>query len=97
LILGSLIKNPIYIGSVQRAVGGRVGFLIIRESFLLKVLAMAQLYLVRQCVSPNKMDNRKRGNDSRLLPRRAIRLKWCDLQWQSQNNGLFPDYALING
>jgi hypothetical protein len=28
LDLGSLIKNPMYIGKVQRAVGGRVGFLI---------------------------------------------------------------------
>ena len=26
--LGSLIKNPMYIGKVHRAVGGRVGFLI---------------------------------------------------------------------
>jgi len=28
---GSLIKNPMYIGKVQRAVGGRLGFLIIRD------------------------------------------------------------------
>ena len=29
LDLGSLIKNPMDIGKVHRAVGGRVGFLII--------------------------------------------------------------------
>ena len=29
--LGSLIKNPMYIGKVHRAVGGRVGFLINQE------------------------------------------------------------------
>jgi hypothetical protein len=47
-----------YIGKVQRAVGGRVVFLIIRESFLLKVLAMAQLYIARQCVSPKENNNK---------------------------------------
>ena len=29
--LGSLIKNPMYIGKVHQAVGGRVGFLINQE------------------------------------------------------------------
>ncbi len=59
--MGSLIKNPIYIGSVQRAVGGRVGFLIIRESLLVKVVALTQSYLTRQCVSPTINDSAAAG------------------------------------
>ena len=44
-----------YIGSVQRAVGGRVGFLIIRESLLFEG-GPPQSYIICQCVGPKEVN-----------------------------------------
>lgn len=48
------IKNPMYIGRMQRAVGGRLGFLVVPESVSLNLFAMTLLWLRRQCVSLGK-------------------------------------------